>query len=339
MIDICAKFNDPLEACRAVVAESYELWLQYELRTDDITMICIFIDEVKSQLGSSQTSTPDLKASTSSVESIYVQDDELVVSDSRPVRKNISLEKSRALEKMKHKFSSCNDVSDEQDEEVDLNKLYNEKTEQEKARISEAIRASVIFQNITDAQRELIYGVMEPMHVKRGDWIIKQGTVGDRFYIIDDGSFEVRIVPEGREDVNKDGGDVVHVYTGARGRSHPSFGELALLHSAPRAASIIAQTDGYLWALHRAAFKKVVNGKEGKKEAEKVLKKIDRFKSFSDEDLKDLASYMCEAKYVCGDTIIKAGEPGDSIFVIMPGGVCGKPSVCLQRFKMCLNRI
>ena len=46
VIDMCAKFSDPLEACRAVVAESYELWLQYELRTDDITMICIFIDEV-----------------------------------------------------------------------------------------------------------------------------------------------------------------------------------------------------------------------------------------------------------------------------------------------------
>ena len=26
VIDICAKFNDPLEACRAVVAESYVLW-------------------------------------------------------------------------------------------------------------------------------------------------------------------------------------------------------------------------------------------------------------------------------------------------------------------------
>lgn len=309
------------------MAESYELWLQYELRTDDITMICIFVDEVKSTLVSSQTSSPDLKASaisTSSVESIYVQDDELVVSNSRPVRKNISLEKSRALEKMKLKYGSCKDVSGELDEEVDLNKLYNEKTDEEKARISEAIGASVIFQNITDEQRELIYGVMEPMHVEKGQWIIKQGTVGDRFYIIDDGSFEVRIVPEGREDVNNDGGGVVHVYTGARGRSHPSFGELALLHSAPRAASIIAKTDGYLWALHRAAFKKVVDGKKGKKDATKILKKIDRFRTFSDENLKDLASYLCEAKYVSGDTIIKEGETGDSIFIIHPGGVCGK---------------
>ncbi|EGB05075.1 hypothetical protein AURANDRAFT_3791, partial [Aureococcus anophagefferens] len=29
----------PLEACRRVVAESYRLWLQYEVRSDDITMV------------------------------------------------------------------------------------------------------------------------------------------------------------------------------------------------------------------------------------------------------------------------------------------------------------
>jgi serine/threonine protein phosphatase PrpC len=32
VVDMCCKFKDPLEACRAVVAESYELWLQYEMR-------------------------------------------------------------------------------------------------------------------------------------------------------------------------------------------------------------------------------------------------------------------------------------------------------------------
>ena len=298
-------------------------------------MICIFIDEVDTTLPSvlstqeaSSSSPEQLKhslRSQESVESIYLEDDELVVSDSRPVRKNISLEKSRALEKMKQKYSSSiKDVTDEADEEFDLDKLYNEKTEEEKARISEAIRASVMFQDISDAQRELIYGVMEPMHVQKGQWVIKQGTMGDRFYIVDDGSFEVRIVPDGQEDVNGDGGNVVHVYHGARGKSHPSFGELALLYSAPRAASIIATTDGDLWALHRAAFKKVVDGRENKKDAEKVLKKIDAFKSFSKEELKDLASYLCEAKYVGGDTIIKEGEIGDSIFIILPGGVCGK---------------
>lgn len=43
--DMVAKYPDPLEACKKVVQESYDLWLQYEVRTDDITIICIYIGE------------------------------------------------------------------------------------------------------------------------------------------------------------------------------------------------------------------------------------------------------------------------------------------------------
>ena len=39
-----AKYKDPRDACAAIVAESYRLWLQYETRTDDITVIVVHID-------------------------------------------------------------------------------------------------------------------------------------------------------------------------------------------------------------------------------------------------------------------------------------------------------
>ncbi|EOD31040.1 hypothetical protein EMIHUDRAFT_63658, partial [Emiliania huxleyi CCMP1516] len=41
--DMICNFDDPLEACRAVVAEAYRLWLQFEIRTDDITVFIAFI--------------------------------------------------------------------------------------------------------------------------------------------------------------------------------------------------------------------------------------------------------------------------------------------------------
>lgn len=43
--DMVAEYPDPLDACKKVVQESYDLWLQYEVRTDDITIICIYIGE------------------------------------------------------------------------------------------------------------------------------------------------------------------------------------------------------------------------------------------------------------------------------------------------------
>lgn len=297
------------------MAESYELWLQYELRTDDITIICLFLDSVDA---SKILRGPLALSTTEKVDASLSKDDELVSESTRPVRKNISLEKSRALEKMKAEMNSVSDVTTETEEDFDMEALYNEKNEEEKTCIAEAIRASVVFRNITSAQRELLYKVMEPMKVKAGEWIIKQGTLGDRFYIVQFGTFEVRIVSEGTEDTEGTGGNVVHVYEGSREKNqHPCFGELALMYSTPRAASIIAKTDGMLWALHRFAFKKVTAERGSREGAVEILKRIDQLKGY---ELEDLASYLCEAKYTKGDVLIRQGEVGDSIFVMLPGG-------------------
>lgn len=43
VVEIVQRFSNPVLACRAVVSEAYKLWLHYEVRTDDITMICIFL--------------------------------------------------------------------------------------------------------------------------------------------------------------------------------------------------------------------------------------------------------------------------------------------------------
>ena len=47
MIDICAACDDPLAACTQLLEASYEQWLNYELRTDDITCIVLFMQSGK----------------------------------------------------------------------------------------------------------------------------------------------------------------------------------------------------------------------------------------------------------------------------------------------------
>jgi hypothetical protein len=47
MIDICAACDDPLHACTKLLEASYEQWLNYELRTDDITCIVLFMKSEK----------------------------------------------------------------------------------------------------------------------------------------------------------------------------------------------------------------------------------------------------------------------------------------------------
>lgn len=43
VVEMVGKYDDAQEACMAIVAESYRLWLQHESRTDDITMLLIQI--------------------------------------------------------------------------------------------------------------------------------------------------------------------------------------------------------------------------------------------------------------------------------------------------------
>ena len=331
VVDICAKFTDPLEACRAVVAESYELWLQYELRTDDITIIVIFVDEIAEAKSMEReyvtSSMRDLKSHRqASIQKINVDDssDEegIPAEGLRPVRTRMTKEKAQEIDRLKQ--SVAHDDYAEMNKEVDLEKLYTEKTRSEKLRIAEAIKTSVMFRNITDEQRKMIYGVMEPIPVRAGTWVIKQGTVGDRFYIIDEGNFEVRILGDGDVD-DGTGGALIHVYEGSVAKhSHPCFGELALMYSAPRSASIIARSDGHLWGLHRSAFRQVLAQAQGtRKELGKTLAGIEMFKDLSEDEITKLASAFDEIAFGRGENIVEQGHFGDSMYVITSGS-CGE---------------
>lgn len=75
IIDICARHsNDPTEACEQVVDAAYKKWLDYENRTDDITVIILFfrrqntgsIQEQNNSSGSSSSSLVDVVPDTES---------------------------------------------------------------------------------------------------------------------------------------------------------------------------------------------------------------------------------------------------------------------------------
>lgn len=43
VVDMVAMYQDPRDACSAIAAESYKLWLEHENRTDDITILIVHI--------------------------------------------------------------------------------------------------------------------------------------------------------------------------------------------------------------------------------------------------------------------------------------------------------
>jgi cAMP-dependent protein kinase regulator len=115
--------------------------------------------------------------------------------------------------------------------------------------------------------------------------------IGDHFYIIDEGRFEVRIVPDGnKKDTDGTWGNPVHEYEGSVAKhTHPCFGELALMYSAPRSASIIAQMDDHLWALHHSAFRQVLaQSQDAQQELKKSIAKMPAFQKLDSRGIDKL---------------------------------------------------
>ena len=80
-----------------------------------------------------------------------------------------------------------------------------------------------------------------------GEVVIRQGDPGGNLYLVEDGAFEASL----RELDDK---VVMRYEHGA------CFGERALLHNAPRAATVTCVADGRLWAIDRLNFRKVIMG-------------------------------------------------------------------------------
>ncbi|HEX9044848.1 MAG TPA: cyclic nucleotide-binding domain-containing protein [Candidatus Limnocylindrales bacterium] len=92
---------------------------------------------------------------------------------------------------------------------------------------------------VESAARRLV-----PVSVSAGEPIIREGDIGDRFYVVVSG--EVAVSREGREIRRLGPGD--------------AFGEIALLRSVPRTASVTAVDDADLRALERDDFLLAITG-------------------------------------------------------------------------------
>ena len=93
---------------------------------------------------------------------------------------------------------------------------------------------------------EAVARSVDHLTVEDGAVVIRQGDLGDRFYAVVDGQFDVVM-----------GG--VHVRTAGRGSS---FGEVALLADVPRTATVSARGVGHLLAVERVPFLTAVTGSD-----------------------------------------------------------------------------
>jgi len=103
-----------------------------------------------------------------------------------------------------------------------------------------------MFAPLPPLELESVARVAEPVTVAAGDLVIRQGEPGDRFYAVVDGAFDITM-------------DGEHVRVARRGSC---FGEVALLASVPRTATVTALEGGRLLAVDRTPFLVALTGRD-----------------------------------------------------------------------------
>lgn len=143
-----------------------------------------------------------------------------------------------------------------------------------------------------------------------GESAIVQGDVGDFFYIVKTGTFDI-LVKKGDDAPKK-------VFEAAEGFS---FGELALLYNAPRSATITASTSSEVWCLERAAFQNLVvrSSQAQFKERVQFLRSIDMLSTLNDDEVAALAEVLEEEEFEEDEAILEQGERDDKLFILRQG--------------------
>ena len=240
--------------------------------------------------------------------------------------------KKRKKKRNKKRAAVSAEAYGEINKKEDFKPRIIEKTEEQKNKIKSRILSSFLFSNLEPNELEIVINAMDEEHYEAGEKVIKQGENGDCLYIVEEGNLDC--TKHFTED-----GEEKYLKTYIPGES---FGELALLYNAPRAASIITKTKCDLWVLDRETFTNIVKDAAQKKREkyETFLKKVDILSTIDTYELTQICDAVKSGIYYKGDYIIKEGESGD-VFYILEEGNCiaskrlepGKPPEEIKKYS------
>jgi CRP-like cAMP-binding protein len=100
-----------------------------------------------------------------------------------------------------------------------------------------------LFDGASEPALERLAGAASHTAVRAGEEVLHEGDLPDDVYVIRSGTF----------DVVKDGVTVATL------SADDWFGEIGILHDAPRSATVVAATDGDVWRIGGAEFLAAIN--------------------------------------------------------------------------------
>ncbi|PNJ32037.1 LOW QUALITY PROTEIN: PRKAR2A isoform 6, partial [Pongo abelii] len=151
-------------------------------------------------------------------------------------------------------------------------RVIHPKTDEQRCRLQEACKDILLFKNLDQEQLSQVLDAMFERIVKADEHVIDQGDDGDNFYVIERGTYDILVTKDNQ--------------TRSVGQydNRGSFGELALMYNTPRAATIVATSEGSLWGLDRVTFRRIIvkNNAKKRKMFESFIESVPLLKSLED---------------------------------------------------------
>ena len=173
--------------------------------------------------------------------------------------------------------------------------------------ISGSMDRTLLFGHLSTTERQRVIEAFTLAKHAAGETIMQEGVEGDCFFVLASGQAVV-----------KQGGKRSGVL-----RPGAGFGELAMLYSEPRAASVTAMVPSTTWQLTRSVFRAIVVTSAARAHQQNIgfLKRVPLLQSLNSAQLSTLADALVPATFHDKECIVKQGEEGNVFYIVTEGMV------------------
>ncbi|PGG97691.1 cAMP-dependent protein kinase regulator [Blastomyces parvus] len=205
---------------------------------------------------------------------------------------------------------------------------YHPKTPEQRSRLQHAVSSNFLFSHLDEEQFETVLNALVEKPIPAKDIkVITQGDAGDFFYIVEEGHFDIYINPAGSVQPASATSPTAGGASGLGTKVDTigpggSFGELALMYNAPRAATVVStEPKSTLWALDRITFRRILMDAafQRRRMYEAFLEEVPLLASLKPYERAKIADALDTVKHPAGATIIREGDPGNTFYLLEVG--------------------
>jgi putative peptide zinc metalloprotease protein len=179
------------------------------------------------------------------------------------------------------------------------------------------IDALPLFEDVPADVLSDLAGRVRLRSIAKGQPVVRQGERAESFYVVRQGTFEIV-----EEDARTGNERVLRIL--GRGEA---FGELGLLESAPRSATVRALEESQVYEIGKGAFEQLLADMAHVPEFQPTLQAVNElvelpvFANLEADERSELIEHGAWVNFAPGETIIEEGAVGDAFYAIRAGQV------------------